>query len=109
MFKALVALFLSLSLNAQAQSVDANGCMLLGGIFYGVVTEKQAGKTLKDELNEMRQALKGSDQEELIPFFEGKIKEAHQTKKSAQAFGQEFIDQCFEAKGDLSKLTGKKV
>lgn len=109
MRKALLAILLCLSLNAHAQQVDANGCMTLGGIFYGVVTEKQAGKTLKAELSEMRDSLKGTELETLIPFFEAKIKEAHQTKKDAQAFGQEFINQCFEAKGDLSKLIGKKV
>lgn len=111
MFKALSALFLCLSLitNASAQSVSAEGCMTLGGIFYGVVQEKLEGKPLKAQLTEMRDALKGTENEAMIPFFEAKIVEAYQTKKSAQVFGQEFVNQCFDAHGDLSKLTGKKV
>lgn len=109
MFKALLTAFLCLSLNASAQSVDASGCMDIGQIIFGIASEKVVGKPLKVQISEMHQALDNTENAELIPFFEQKIVEVYQSKKTAQEQGQDFINQCFTAHGDLSKLTGKKV
>lgn len=108
MFKAFLALFLSLflTLNAHAQSVSAEGCMAIGQALYGEAVEKSQGKTLKEAVKEVQESLANTPNAVLIPYLNQKLVELYQSKKT---IGQEFINQCFEAHGDLSKITGKKI
>ena len=93
-------------------TISAEGCVILGSVFAGSAERRDAKQTLKQELALMYEQTKGADDpasKALIPFYKQKIQEIWQSKKAPQAIGDEFINQCFEAHGDINALKGKNI
>ena len=108
MFKQALALFFVLfliSIPANAQQISAQMCVNLANIFASLVEERNQGVSLADQVKELNAEV--ADRHPLKPFLGQKLKEIRQTKKTPEQFAQDFVERCFDARGDISKLMGK--
>lgn len=105
-FLATLLIVCLLPFQASAQSIDADTCIQVANIMYQIGEGKKEGIKLEQQLNSMREAVPAGA---LRKFYEQLIKEAYQTKKSPEDFAQDFANRCFNVRGDISKLMGKKT